>query len=104
MTSGRGLVIGTAVAKAGELVYGHLDLMELPNGVPERLPVLIAQGHEDGPTLWLTANIHGPEYAGIPAIHRVMMPDLPARLRGTVVALPSLNPFRLARRHTHCLV
>jgi len=95
MPSGRGLIVGTAAATPGELVYGHLDLMELPNGVPERLPVLIAQGREDGPTLWLTANIHGPEYAGIPAIHRVMTPDLPARLRGTVVALPSLNPSGL---------
>lgn len=95
MPSGRGLVIGTAAATPGELVYGHLDLMELPNGVPERMPVLIAQGMEDGPTLWLTANIHGAEYAGIPAIHRVVTPDLPARLRGTVVAVPSLNPAGL---------
>jgi len=95
MPSGRGLVVGTAAAKPGELVYGHLDLMDLPNGVPERLPVLIAQGQEDGPTLWLTANIHGAEYAGIPAIHRIMTPDLPTRLRGTVVALPSLNPSGL---------
>ena len=95
MPSGRGLVMGTAVAAPGELVYGHLDVMELPNGVPERLPVLIAQGQEDGPTLWLTANIHGAEYAGIPSIHRIMTPALPARLRGTVVALPSLNPSGL---------
>ena len=95
MPNGRGLVIGTAAATPGELVYGHLDLMDLPNGVPERFPVLIAQGMEDGPTLWLTANIHGPEYAGIPSIHRIMTPDLPGRLRGTVVAVPSLNPSGL---------
>ncbi len=59
MASGRGLVIGTAAATPGQLVYGHLDLFDLPNGVPERMPVLIAQGREDGPTLWLTAGIHG---------------------------------------------
>lgn len=95
MASGRGLTVGTAEARPGALVYGHLDVMELPNGVPERLLVLIAQGAEDGPTLWLTSNIHGPEYAGIPAIHRTMTADLPKRLRGTVVALPSLNPAGL---------
>ncbi len=95
MPSARGLIVGTAEAKPGELTYGYLDLMELPNGVPERLPVIIAQGAEDGPTLWLTANIHGPEYAGIPAIHRTMIAALPERLRGTVVAIPSLNPSGL---------
>ena len=95
MPSGRGLVIGTAEARPGTLTYGHLDVLEHPNGIPERLPVIIAQGGEDGPTLWLTANIHGAEYAGIPAIHRTMRDDLPARLRGTVVAMPSLNPAGL---------
>ena len=95
MPSGRGLVIGTAAARPGALTYGHLDVLEHPNGIPERLPIIIAQGHEDGPTLWLTANIHGAEYAGIPSIHRTMRDDLPARLRGTVVAMPSLNPAGL---------
>lgn len=95
MPSAHGLRIGTAEARPGELTYGHVDVLEHPNGVPERLPVLIAQGREDGPTLWLTANIHGAEYAGIPAIHRTMVATLPARLRGAVVALPSLNPAGL---------
>lgn len=95
MPSGRGLTVGTAEAKPGKLTYGHLDVLEHVSGIPERLPVLIAQGREDGPTLWLTANIHGAEYAGIPAIHRTMTDDLPGRLRGTVVAMPSLNPAGL---------
>jgi len=95
MPSGHGLRIGTAEARPGALTYGHLDVLDHPNGIPERLPVLIAQGREDGPTLWLTANIHGAEYAGIPVIHRTMRAELPTRLRGTVVAMPSLNPAGL---------
>lgn len=59
MPSGHGLRIGTAEARPGALTYGHLDVLDHPNGIPERLPVLIAQGRDDGPTLWLTANIHG---------------------------------------------
>jgi len=58
MPSARGLRIGTAEAKPGEVTYDHLDVPDHPNGIPERLPVIVAQGHEDGPTLWLTANIH----------------------------------------------
>lgn len=91
------LTIGTATARPGELVYGELPVLDLPTGGSERLPVIIAQGRggDDGPTLWLTANIHGPELAGLPVIHRVVTADLAARLTGTVVAIPSLSPAGL---------
>ena len=36
--------------------------------------------------LWLTANIHGSEVAGLAAIHEVLTPDLPRRLHGAIVA------------------
>lgn len=49
----------------------------------------------EGPTLWLTANIHGPELAGLPVIHRLLTADLAARLHGTLIAVPSLNPAGL---------
>lgn len=89
------LSIGTATAQPGDLVYGELPVLDLPTGGREALPVLIAQGREDGPTLWITANIHGPELTGLPIIHRVVTADLAARLRGTVIALPTLNPAGL---------
>ncbi len=84
--------IGSATSRPGELAYGDLAVLDLPSGGQERLPVIIAQGHEPGPTLWLTANIHGAELTGLPVIHRIMTNELAGRLRGTIVALPSLNP------------
>jgi hypothetical protein len=33
--------------------------LEHVSGIAKRLPVLIAQGREDGPTLWITAIIQG---------------------------------------------
>lgn len=84
--------IGSATARPGELAYGDLPVLDLPSGGQERLPVIIAQGREPGPTLWLTANIHGAELTGLPVIHRIMTNALAGRLRGTIVALPSLNP------------
>ena len=98
--SQRGFSVGTATARAGEVVYGELPVLELPTGGQEALPVIIAQGRDDGPTLWLTANIHGAELTGIPVIHRTLGEHLAARLRGTVVALPTLSPagLRTAQR------
>ncbi len=87
--------VGTAQARPGEIVYGWFDLAELPTGQIERLPVIIVQGHEPGPTFWFTGNIHGDELTGLAAIHATIRAGLEKALRGTVVAIPSLNPAGL---------
>lgn len=97
------LTIGSCHGIGGQLAYGALDGLELPTGGVEALAVVIAQGFQRGPTLWLTANIHGNELAGIPVLHRFLSPELCKRLRGAVVALPSLNPagLRTNRRNPY---
>jgi predicted deacylase len=94
---GRHMQLGTANADAGELDRGHLAVTDLPTGAPEQLPVVVAEGAADGPTLWVTASIHGDEHTGLAAAQDVMVDALPERLRGTVVCLPNLNPAGLRR-------
>jgi len=89
------LTLGTATAQPGEITYGEFDLVEHPLGGSDRLPVILAQGQHDGPTFWLTAGIHGVEHAGIQVIHRLLTPELVRDLRGTIVAIPALNPAGL---------
>ncbi|MFC4447703.1 succinylglutamate desuccinylase/aspartoacylase family protein [Halorussus aquaticus] len=89
--------LGTAESDPGELVTGWLDVTDLPTGTPERLPVLVAEGEEDGPTLWITAAIHGNEVTGLAVAQDVMTDDLPGEIRGTVVCVPTLNPAGLRR-------
>lgn len=89
------LEIGTARAQPGKLVYGALDAVELPSGGVDQFPVIIAQGAEQGPVLWLTASIHGAEYTGIAVIHRLLTPELVSELHGTIIAIPTLNPAGL---------
>ncbi|WP_435154916.1 succinylglutamate desuccinylase/aspartoacylase family protein [Haladaptatus sp. DFWS20] len=89
--------LGTAESSPGELVTGWLDVTDLPTGTPERLPVLIAEGEEDGPTLWITASIHGNEVTALATAQDVMKENLESRIRGTVVCLPTLNPAGLRR-------
>ena len=91
------LTLGTAAAKAGEITYGEFDIVQHPVGGVDRMPVVIAQGKTDGPVFWITAGIHGPEHAGIQALHRLITPDLVRDLRGTLVAIPALNPAGLRR-------
>lgn len=99
MRSGRSVVaaleIGTARAQPGQISYGSFEAVGLPTGGSDSFPVIIAQGTEAGPVLWLTASIHGAEYTGISVIHRLLTPELVAGLRGTIVAIPTLNPAGL---------
>ena len=67
--------------------------VSMPSGAP--LPVLAISAPTAGPTVVVTANIHGDETTGIGVIHNLVriLPDL--LLRGTVVMYPSLNPAGL---------
>jgi predicted deacylase len=87
--------LGTAQAEHGKITYGEFPLVQHPIGGADALPVIIAQGNHDGPTFWLTAGIHGIEHAGLQVIHRLITPELLADLRGTIVAIPGLNPAGL---------
>jgi predicted deacylase len=85
------------------MTFGRLEVLCHVDGAAEELPVVIACGKRDGPCLWVTANIHGDEYVGLLAIQRAVTRDLAGRLadlRGTVVAIPTLNPagLRVGRR------
>ncbi len=53
--------------------------------------VLVAHGPEPGPTLCLTAAVHGDELNGIETVRRVLHGLDPERLRGTVVGVPIVN-------------
>ena len=87
--------IGSAESTPGELATGYLNVTDLPTGAPERLPVLVAEGTEDGPVLWVTAAIHGNEVTGLATAQDAIHAVDPAGLRGTVVCLPLLNPSGL---------
>ncbi|MFB6219945.1 MAG: succinylglutamate desuccinylase/aspartoacylase family protein [Halolamina sp.] len=89
--------IGTASGTPGELSKGHLTVTELPTGTEERIPVCIAEGEADGPTLWVTASIHGDEITGMAVAQDLLTESLPEELSGTLVCLPNLNPAGLRR-------
>lgn len=95
--------LGTADADAGELARGWFDVTDLPTGGAERLPVVIANGTDDGPTLWLTGGVHGDEATGVAVAQDAMREDLPDGLAGAVVCVPIVSPAGLRRnaRHTY---
>ncbi len=54
-------------------------------------PVIVAHGTGQGPTLCLTAAVHGDEINGVEVIRRLLRQTDVARLRGTLIAVPAVN-------------
>jgi hypothetical protein len=91
------LELGTASAAAGDLDRGYLTVTDLPTGSPERVPTAVANGANEGPTLWITGGVHGDEATGIAVAQDAMDVLDPAALSGAVVCVPTLNPAGLRR-------
>ncbi len=74
---------------------------EIFEGVSTETPVLIVNGHRDGPTLCLTAAIHGDELNGIEMVRRVLHDIDPVELNGTIIGIPIVNlqGFRRGSRY-----
>ncbi len=71
------------------------------NSLNTPVPVLVSHGAEPGPTLCLTAAIHGDELNGIEIVRRVLHQTEPDDLSGTIIGMPivNLDGFRRASRY-----
>jgi predicted deacylase len=74
---------------------------EVFEGMSTATPVLVVNGQEDGPTLCLTAAIHGDELNGIEMVRRVIHDVDPGSLRGAIIGIPIVNlqGFRRGSRY-----
>jgi predicted deacylase len=64
---------------------------ELFEGVPISTPVLVLNGSQPGPTLCLTAAVHGDELNGIEMVRRVMHDLTPDKVSGAIIGVPIVN-------------
>ena len=74
---------------------------ELFEGVPVSTPVLVVNGAQPGPTLCLTAAVHGDELNGIEIVRRVLHDVDPEKLSGALIGVPIVNVqgFRRGSRY-----
>jgi predicted deacylase len=61
-------------------------------GSPREVPVITLSARRPGPTVVITANIHGDEATGVGAVHALLGRLESGLLRGVVHLYPSLNP------------
>ena len=60
-------------------------------------PVIVVRGQRPGPTLCLTAAIHGDELNGVEIVRRVLLDLEPGELAGTIIGVPVVNLLGFAR-------
>ena len=93
-------LLGTEIppGSAQRLAWSATELFE---GVPVSTPVLVVNGELAGPTLCLTAAVHGDELNGIEMVRRVLHDIDPAKLSGAVIGVPIVNVqgFRRGSRY-----
>ncbi len=83
-------ILDTAIMP-GESLRLSWSATELFAGVPVATPVLVVNGALPGPTLCLTAAIHGDELNGIEMVRRVMHDLDPEKMRGAIIGVPIVN-------------
>ena len=80
--------------------YGSVEIpvSRLPTETWLTLPVQVVHGVSAGPTMWLSAAVHGDELNGIEIIRRVLDVIDAATLTGTILAVPVVNVFGLIQQ------
>ena len=87
------IIIGGHTIKPGETKRIQLAMPPLYTDANMSIPVHVQRGKRDGPTLFVSAAIHGDELNGIEIINRLLKSRSIARLRGTLIAVPMVNVY-----------
>ncbi len=85
--------IGGQAVAAGTRQLVDLPVSKLSNHTPVTLPVHVLHGPQPGPTVFLSAAIHGDELNGVEIIRRVLKTLQPSQIAGTLLAIPVVNAY-----------
>lgn len=89
--------IGGTVIPKGSRVDVKIELPKMYN-TPTHLTVTVIRGKKDGPTMFVSAAIHGDELNGIEIIRRLRKLEQLKRIRGTLILIPVVNVYGIINR------
>jgi len=85
--------IGGRTIPAGTRATVDLPISLLSDHTPVSLTVHVVHGRYDGPTLFVSAAVHGDEIIGVEIIRRLLRAPALKRMRGTLICVPIVNVF-----------
>jgi len=98
VSSPRAIRIGAEEVPPGQRVIVDLPVADLYTHTRMMMPVHVVNGRHAGPTLFITAALHGDELNGVEIIKRLLGQTALRRLRGAVLAVPIVNVFGFINR------
>lgn len=87
------LTIGGEEIERGTRKQLALTVAKLYDFTDMKIPVEVVRGIEDGPTLFVSAAIHGDEINGVDIVRRLLKHRLLKSIHGTLIAIPIVNVF-----------
>lgn len=87
------LVIGGTAVAPGQTAKIQLEMPPLYTATNMSIPVYVKRGKRPGPTVFVSAAIHGDELNGIEIVGRLIRSKSIERLRGTLIAIPMVNVY-----------
>lgn len=85
--------IGGTPIKKGERKRVFLEVASLFDYTKISIPVEVIRGKKEGPTLFISAAIHGDEINGVEIIKRLLKRKSLSKLKGTLILIPIVNVF-----------
>jgi hypothetical protein len=91
-------IIGGLAVEPGQRRLVDLPISKLSNHAPVTLPVHVLHGAQPGPTMFVSAAIHGDELNGVEIIRRLLRTLAPQSIKGTLLCVPVVNVFGFISR------
>ncbi|MCK9455004.1 MAG: succinylglutamate desuccinylase/aspartoacylase family protein [Sulfurimonas sp.] len=85
-------ILGNEKIPRGANLTIDIELPKLYN-TPTKLPIHVIRGKKDGPTIFISAAIHGDELNGIEITRRVRKLNILKKIRGTILLVPIVNVY-----------
>lgn len=87
------ITIGGVDILPGEVKQVQIEMPPLYTDTSMAIPVHVHRGKRPGPTLFVSAAIHGDELNGIEIVGRLIRNKVINNLRGTLIAVPMVNVY-----------
>ena len=87
------LIIDGHEIKAGTVSQIEMPVAKLYTDIDISMPVHVVRGHKSGPTLFVSAAVHGDEINGIEIIRRLINRKSLKSIHGTLIFVPIVNVY-----------
>lgn len=85
--------IGGVEIQPGERKTINLEVAKLYDYTDMTLPLEVIRSKEEGPTMFVSAAMHGDEINGVEVCRRLLKQQILKKIRGTLIVVPIVNVF-----------